>query len=162
MNNNGALLFVSHVSESTPDIWYVFAELDNTVKIEGTSNPWVAGRSGYSLTCVVTADIAPEITWRDGNSNQITNTNSSGDVFVSRPVVSGRTTRLTLNFNSLRTSHGASYSCLSVITVPSSIQVALRDVIVKSEFMVHDNLHNVMLHVIHSSTSHGKGGASTR
>jgi hypothetical protein len=110
----------------------------------------VAGRSGYSLTCVVTADIAPEVKWRDGNNNQIYSTNRS--VFVSRPVVSGRTTRLTLNFNSLRTSHGASYSCLSNITVPSSVQVARRDTIVKSEFidlhynniMLHDNLHNVM------------------
>ena len=119
----------------------VSTELDNIVRIEGTSNPWVAGRSGYSLTCVVTADIAPEIKWRDGNNNHISNTNSSVDIFVSEPVISGRTTRLTLNFNSLRTSHGASYSCLSVITVPSSVQVAVRDVIVKSEFMhmVHDN-----------------------
>ena len=119
----------------------VSTELDNIVRIEGTSNPWVAGRSGYSLTCMVTADIAPEIKWRDGNNNPISNTNSSVDIFVSEPVVSGRTTRLILNFNSLRTSHGASYSCLSVITVPSSVQVAVRDVIVKSEFMhmVHDN-----------------------
>ena len=112
----------------------VSTELENTIRIEGTSNPWVAGRSGYSLTCVVTADIAPEVKWRDGNNNQISNTKSS--VFVSEPVVSGRTTRLTLYFNLLRTSHGASYSCLSVITDPSSVQVALRDVIVKSEFIL--------------------------
>ena len=119
----------------------VSTELDNIVRIEGTSNPWLASRSGYSLTCVVTADIVPEIKWRDGNNNQISNTNSSVDIFVSEPVVSGRTTRLTLNFNSLRTSHGASYSCLSVVTVPSSVQVALRDVIIKSEcmHMVHNN-----------------------
>ena len=120
------------MSDSTS---HVPTELENTIRIEGTSNPWVAGRSSYSLTCVVTADIAPEVKWRDGSNNQISNTNSSVDVFVSELVVSGRTTRLTLNFNSLRTSHGASYSCLSVITAPSSVQVALRDVIVKSEFI---------------------------
>ena len=116
----------------------VSTELDNMVRIEGSSNPWVAGRSGYSLTCVVTADIAPEVKWRDGNSNQISNTNSSADVFVSEAVVNGRTTLLTLNFKLLQTSHGASYSCLSVITAPSSVQVALRDVTVKSEVKAHN------------------------
>ena len=126
------MLFVSHVSDSTS---CVSTELENTIRIKGTSNPWVAGRSGYSLTCVVTADIAPEVKWRDGSNNQISNTNSSVDVFVSEPVVSERTTHLTLNFNSLRTSHGASYSCLSVITAPLSVQVAPRDIIVKSEFI---------------------------
>ena len=95
----------------------------------------MAGRSGYSLTCVVTADIAPDVKWRDGNNNHISDTDNSTSVFISEPVVSGRTTRLTLNFNSLRTSHGASYSCLSVTTIPSSVQVAVRDVIVKSEFI---------------------------
>ena len=130
------MLFVSHVSDNAS---CVSTELENTIRIKGASNPWVAGRSGYSLTCVVTADIAPEVKWRDGSNNQISNTNSSVDVFVSEPVMSGRTTRLTLNFNSLRTSHGARYSCISVITAPSSVQVVVRDVIVKSEFMAHDN-----------------------
>lgn len=112
-----------------------FIELENTITIEGASNPWLAGRSGYSLTCVVIADVAPEVQWMDGNNNQISTTDSASSVFVSEPVISESITRLTLNFSSLRTSHGASYSCLSVITVPSSVQVSLRDIIVKSEFM---------------------------
>ena len=104
------------------------------VKIEGPRNPLLAGGS-YSFTCVVTADILPEVKWRDGDGNDIPyeDEESGNGVYVDKKVVTGHTTHLILRFRSLLTSQGGSYTCLSIITAPSSIQVGARDVIVKSE-----------------------------
>ena len=126
--------------------------MENVVKIEGPDNPWVADGSNYSLTCVVTADIAPEVKWRDGDGNQISPSDEASDsISVSEPVVIGKITRLTLNFSSLRTSQGASYSCLSIISIPSSIQVAVKDVIVKSESVLgcYHLLTHAVQHILH-------------
>ena len=89
-------------------------ELENTIRFEGPDNPQLVGGS-YSLTCVVTADLPPEVKWRDGDGNEIPyEDEETGGVFVEEKVVIGRTTRLTLRFRSLLTSHGGSYSCLSL------------------------------------------------
>ena len=82
---------------------------------------------------MVTADLLSDVKWRDGNGNDIEDEESGRGVYVEKKVVIGRTTRLTMRFRSLLTSQGGSYSCLSIIRVPSSIQVGARDVIVKSE-----------------------------
>ena len=110
-------------------------ELENIVRIEGPRNPLKAGGS-YSFTCVVTADLLPEVKWRDGGGNDIQHEDEeSGNigVYIDKKVVTGHTTRLTVRFRSLLTSQGGGYTCLSIIRAPSSIQVGARDVTVKSE-----------------------------
>lgn len=109
-------------------------ELENTIRIEGPRNPLLAGGS-YSFTCVVTADLLPEVKWRDGHGNDIpyVDEESGNGIYVDKEVVTGHITRLTLQLTSLLTSQGGSYACLSIINTPSSIQVGARDVIVKSE-----------------------------
>ena len=111
---------------------YIITELENTIKFEGPENPLLAGGS-YSLTCVVTADLLPEVKWRDGEGNDVLHeANENGGMLVEEEV-NGHVTRLTLRFPSLLASHGGTYSCLSIIAAPSSIQISTRDVIVKSE-----------------------------
>ena len=82
---------------------------------------------------MVTADVLPEVKWRDGEGNDISyEEESGGGVYVDKEKITGRTTRLKLRLRSLLTSQGGTYSCLSIIIAPSSIQVGARDVIVKS------------------------------
>ena len=96
-------------------------------------NPLIAGGS-YSLTCVVTADLHPVVTWRDGKGNEVPREHEENEgVFTTEEEVIGRSVRLTLKFRQLLTSQGGSYTCLSVIEVPSSLKVGIRDVIVKSK-----------------------------
>lgn len=109
--------------------------MENTVRIEGPRNPLLAGGS-YSFTCTVTADLLPEVKWRDGDGNDIQYEDveeSENGVYINKKVVTRHTTSLILRFRSLLTSQGGSYTCLSIIRDPSSIQVGTRDVIVKSE-----------------------------
>ena len=109
------------------------SELENNVRLEGPDNPLLAG-GDYAITCVVTADVLPEVKWRDGEGNDIPyEEESGGGVYVDKEKITGRTTRLKLRFPSLLTSQGGTYSCLSIIIAPSSIQVGARDVIAKSE-----------------------------
>ena len=96
-------------------------------------NPLLAGGS-YSLTCVVTADLHPVVTWRDGKGNEVPSEHEENEgVYTTEEEVIGRSVRLTLNFTQLLTSQGGSYTCLSVIDIPSSVKVGIRDVIVKSK-----------------------------
>lgn len=108
-------------------------ELENTIRFEAPVNPLLAGGS-YSLTCVVTADLHPVVKWRDGEGNVVPREHEESEgVFTTEEEVMGRSVRMTLKFRQLLTSQGGSYTCSSVIEVPSSVKVSKRDVIVKSE-----------------------------
>ena len=104
-------------------------ELNNRVSIEGLSNPLRAGGS-YTLTCNATADITPLVRWTDPSGNSV---ESGEGVSLSGPFVSGDTTTLRLTFSYLRTSQAGTYSCLSIIDTPTSVQRDVRDVVVQSE-----------------------------
>ena len=135
-NKSVVILTISTILKIIPIIIIVSkqTELENTIRIEGPRNPLLAGGS-YFITCVITADLLPEVKWRDGDGHDIPyeDEESGNGVYVDKEVVTGHTTRLTLQFTSLLTSQGGSYACLSIISTPSSIQVGGRDVIVKSE-----------------------------
>ena len=104
-------------------------ELNNRVSVQGPSNPLRAG-SSYTFTCNATADITPVVRWTDPSGNSV---ESGEGVSVSGPFVSGDTNTLQLTFNYLRTSQAGTYSCLSIIDTPTSVQRDVRDIIVQSE-----------------------------
>lgn len=107
------------------------------MSIQGPSNPLRAG-SNYTLTCTATADITPVVRWTDPSGSSV---ETGGGVSVAGPFVSGDTTVLQLTFSYLRTSQAGTYSCLSVIDTPTSVQRDVRDVIVQSELVTCYKLH---------------------
>ena len=117
------------------------AELNNRVEIQGPSNPLLAGNS-YTITCTATADITPVVRWTDSGGNPV---EEGEGLTLSGPIVSGDTTTLRLTFNYLRTSQAGTYSCLSIIDTPTSIQRAIRDVTVQSKSVSFHTNHNVTL-----------------
>ena len=101
------------------------------VSIEGPSNPLRAGGS-YTLTCNATADITPVVRWTDPSGNSV---ETGEGISVTGPLVSGDTTILQLTFDYLRTSQAGTYSCLSIVDTPTSVQRDVRDIIVQSELI---------------------------
>ena len=116
-------------------------ELNNRVSIEGPSNPLMAGGS-YTLTCNATADITPVVRWTDPSGDSV---ETGEGVSLSGPIVSGDTTTLRLTFSYLRTSQAGTYSCLSIIDTPTSVQRDVRDVVVQSEL---DHKEFIMVAII--------------
>ena len=114
---------------TSPNHVHTYTVLNNRVSIQGPSNPLRAGNN-YTLTCTATADITPVVRWTDPSGNSV---ETGGGVSVSGPFVSGDTTTLQLTFSYLRTSQAGTYSCLSIIDTPTSVQRDVRDVIVQSE-----------------------------
>ena len=108
---------------------HMYTELDHIVSIEGQDNPLLAGEV-HTFTCVVVTDITPTVKWMGPDGNPVV---EGEGIILGDAVVEGNTTRLTMSFSPLCTSHGGSYSCLSVVDVPSSIRRATRNIIVKSE-----------------------------
>ena len=121
-----------------PCTQHTHTELNNRVSIEGPSNPLRAGGS-YTLTCNATADITPVVRWTDPSGNSV---ETGEGISVTGPLVSGDTTILQLTFNYLRTSQAGTYSCLSIIDTPTSVQRDVRDIIVQSELDI-SNLQQV-------------------
>ena len=107
------------------------------MSIQGPSNPLLAGNS-YTLTCVATADITPVVRWTDPSGNSV---EGSEGLTVSGPFVSGGTTTLNLTFSYLRTSQAGTYSCLSIIDTPTSVQRDVRDVTVQSELAIATSVY---------------------
>ena len=94
---------------------------------------------------MVISDLIPEVKWRDRAGNEVPKEGEKSEgIFVEDERVIGRTTRLTIKFRSLVASQGGSYTCLSIIAVPSSIQVGTRDVIVKSEYWLVSQLYTLL------------------
>ncbi len=57
-----------------------------------------------------------------------------GDVMIGSPVLEGgNCTSLSLTFNSLKTSQGGRYTCVSVVDILFSERKIIRDIIVKSK-----------------------------
>ena len=92
----------------------------HTVVIDGPTNPLPAGGS-YSFTCTVTSDLPPTVKWLDPDDNSV-DVGSDISVTMSQPVTDGNTTTVVLNFDPLKASHGASYSCVSTVSEPSSFR----------------------------------------
>ena len=105
------------------------------MSIEGPSNPLRAGGS-YNLTCTATADITPVVRWTDPSGNSV---ETGEGVSVSGPIMSGDTTTLQLTFSYLRTSQAGTYSCLSIVDIPTSVQRDVRDIIVQSELDISNS-----------------------
>ena len=72
---------------------------------------------------------------------------------VSGPIVSGDMTTLQLTFSYLRTSQAGTYSCLSIIDTPPSVQRDVRDIIVQSELDI-SNSKAVAVHGYYSQALH--------
>ena len=100
------------------------------MEIEAPPNPVQPGRE-VQLTCVVTSDIAPQVSWVVTTDN----VTDLGDVFIGEPVVEGNTTTLVLSIGTLKTSHGRQYSCLSFVQNPASFKTETWNVIVQSTFI---------------------------
>ena len=120
-------------------------ELYNRVTIQGSSSPWLAGNS-YTLTCVATTDITPQVKWTDPSGNPVV---EGEGLTLSGPAVFGGNTTLRLTFNYLRTSQAGRYSCLSIIATPTSVQSEVWDTTVQSESVtkpqcVHNHIILVM------------------
>ena len=108
---------------------FIHTELYNKVTIQGSSSPWLAGNS-YTLTCVATTDITPQVKWTDPSGNPVV---EGEGLTLSGPAVFGGNTTLRLTFNYLRTSQAGRYSCLSIIASPTSVQSEVWDTTVQSE-----------------------------
>ena len=117
-------------------IFYIFQfllELENIVEIQGPSTPASVGRNA-TYTCVVTSDFVPTLQWMDKFNNAVT---TYGDSVWTLPQYTiGSKTYMKLNFNPVKSSHGGSYSCVSVITHPSSTNITSSGVIVKRKCLV--------------------------
>ena len=126
-------------------------ELNNQVVIEGPPNPLLAGDS-YAITCTAIADITPVVRWMDSGGNPV---EEGEGLTLSGPIVSGNATTLRLTFNYLRTSQAGAYSCLSIIDVPTSIQRAIRDVIIQSKSVSdHIQTHSLSTYICTEKVSY--------
>ena len=105
----------------------------NRVNINGPSDPWMAGNS-YTLTCVASADVIPQVEWRDPSGNLV---EEKEGLTLSGPIVSGNHTTLNLTFNYLRTSQAGRYSCVSNTVTPASVKSDSWNVTVQCESDKH-------------------------
>ena len=91
----------------------VVPTLDITISQDG--GPFIAGQS-YNLTCTVTLENLagiPTAEWLDPNNNPLDN---NSDLTVEDTVtVNCSTYTTTLQFTTLRTSHGGQYSCQATL-----------------------------------------------
>ena len=94
-------------------LFTVVPTLDVTISHVG--GPFIAGQS-YNLTCTVTLENAagtPTVGWLNPNNNPL---HSSSDITVGDTVaVNCSTYTTTLQFTTLRTSHGGQYSCQATL-----------------------------------------------
>ena len=118
------------------------------MEIEAPPNPVLAGVH-LQLTCVVTSDIAPQVSWVVTTDN----VTDLGDVFIGEPVVEGNATTLVLSIGTLKTSHGRKYSCLSFVQNPASLKTEAWNVTVQSTFIA-GLYYLIMRHSSLSFSSH--------
>ena len=111
--------------ESNVIIITTFIVLSHTLTIDGSPNPHLAGET-LIVTCTACSEFLPSLQWIDSQNDTIEN--------IGTPVLEGENcTSLSLIFNSLKTSQGGRYTCLSVVDIPFSERKITRDVIVKSK-----------------------------
>ena len=101
------------------------------MSITGPPNPLLAGET-YSLNCIVTSDFTPTVQWQDLNTQEVITTTGTS-VRTGNPVISGNTTHLVLYFDTIHTSHGGSYACISAVSETGSLRRETRHIQVQSE-----------------------------
>ena len=116
-------------NESDLTSYFIFAELENLVSISGP-NPLLAGWNN-SLNCIVVSEFTPTVQWLDPNNQVITTTGIS--VRTDSPVTNGNTTYVGLHFDSIHTSHGGTYTCISTVNKTCSFKQETRYLQVQSE-----------------------------
>ena len=115
---------------------FYFAELANSVSINGSSNPLLAGGE-YSIDCLVDSDVTSTIRWMDSSQTTISN---SSEYQIEGPITSGIHTILRLRFPSLKTFSGGIYYCESAVVEPQSVRNASRVINVKSKLLNYQHL----------------------
>ncbi len=102
--------------------------LSHILTIDGSPNPLLAGET-LTVTCNACSEFLPSLKWIDSQNNKMITI--EGDVMIGSHVLEGRNcTSLSLTFNSLKTSQGGRYTCVSVVDIPFSKR---KIVIVKSK-----------------------------
>ncbi len=105
--------------------------LSHILTIDGSPNPLLAGET-LTVTCNACSEFLPSLQWIDSQNDKMITI--EGDVMIGSPLFEGgNCTSLSLTFNSLKTSQGGRYTCLSVVDIPFSERKITRDVIVKSK-----------------------------
>ncbi len=108
-----------------------FVVLHHMLNIIGSPNPLLAGET-LTVTCNACSEFLPSLNWIDSQNDRMITI--EGDVMIGSPVLEGENcTSLSLTFNSLKTSQGGRYTCLSVVDIPFSERKITGDVIVKSK-----------------------------
>ncbi len=108
-----------------------FVVLHHMLNIIGSPNLLLAGET-LTVTCNACSEFLPSLKWIDSKNDKMITI--EGDVMIGSPVLEGENcTSLSLTFNSLKTSQGGRYTCLSVVDIPFSERKITRDVIVKSK-----------------------------
>ena len=92
----------------TNDFSFCAAFFTNDVRIEASTDQPTAG-DNFTLTCTVTSDRPPSLSWTGSGVG-------SKGVVVHSQTVNGFTSTLVIEFSPLRTSHGGVYTCLSSIS----------------------------------------------
>ena len=100
--------------------YYIFShciEIINTVNITFYEPTATAGQQ-FTLTCTVTSERPPEVTWIDPDG--VPCPLDGPDVSVNQTTTIGQTSIVELTFKSMRTSQSGRYKCISNITHPLS------------------------------------------
>ena len=100
------------------------------MSITGPPNPLLASWK-YSMICIVVSDLTPTVQWLDPNDQVISTTGTS--VKTDNPVTNGNTTIVMLHLDSIHTSHGGTYACISTVSKTGSFRIETRDLQVQSE-----------------------------
>ena len=100
------------------------------MRIEGSSNSIIVGTNA-TFMCIITSDFTPSVQWLDNNNDPVT---SSGDtVWTEQQYTIGNHTYMRLKFDPIRSSHGGSYTCKSVISNPASTNSTSKRILIKRE-----------------------------
>ena len=108
------------------------------MSIIGSSGPWLTHNEDYTynLTCVVFADVTPDVKWIDSDRNVVV----SDTAFTVEKAVYKKNVTLKLKFNDLDSSHAGRYSCVSNTTEevdPPAHNISHWNVTIKRESVKH-------------------------
>ena len=97
-----------------------------------TESDTVYAGERHTLTCTVTADIIPKVTWIGLDGETLTSNLTAG-VAVEGPNVEDRTTKLAVTFFSLASSQAGQYRCQSIVDQLQSTVIATQNLTVLSK-----------------------------
>ena len=98
-----------------------------------SSEPNATAGQQFTLTCTVTSERPPEVTWIDPDG--VPCPLDGPDVAVSQTTTIGQTSIVEMRFRSIRTSQSGQYKCISNIAYPLSKSEDSFLVEVQSKFM---------------------------